>query len=79
MDNSLYKVFETEDAQGISWSGLELENQIRIPLEAQEKIEGTFEWFCRRKTADSNSVSLANLIWVLPNFWRKQRFLVSLQ
>ncbi|MBO0862289.1 MAG: hypothetical protein J2P21_28090 [Chloracidobacterium sp.] len=40
MDNSLYKVFKTVDAQGISFSGLERGNRIRIPLEGQGEIEG---------------------------------------
>jgi hypothetical protein len=39
-DNSLYKVFNTITGQGISISGLERGNRIRIPLEGRSEISG---------------------------------------
>jgi transposase len=39
-DNSLYKVFYTITGQGISISGLERGNRIRIPLEGRSEISG---------------------------------------
>ena len=40
LDNSLYKVFETIDGQGISISCLERGHRIRIPMEGEGEISG---------------------------------------